>query len=98
MLGAQISSRLYPWIGPRRMLTAGALGVAVTTSLMTTIGPGTSLWWLRTLMFLLGLCWSQAMVPLQAAAFATITPAATGAASTFSTPDASSAWRSAWPS
>jgi EmrB/QacA subfamily drug resistance transporter len=82
MLGAQMAARLYPRIGPRRMLTAGALGVAATTALMTTIGPGTSLWWLRTLMFLLGLCWSQAMVPLQAAAFATITPAATGAAST----------------
>jgi EmrB/QacA subfamily drug resistance transporter len=82
MLGAQISSRLYPRIGPRRMLTAGALGVAATTALMTTIGPGSSLWWLRALMFVLGLCWSQAMVPLQAAAFATITPAATGAAST----------------
>jgi hypothetical protein len=33
-------------------------------------------------MFLLGLCWAQALVPLQASAFATITPAATGAAST----------------
>ena len=33
-------------------------------------------------MLLLGLSWAQALVPLQAAAFATITPAATGAAST----------------
>jgi hypothetical protein len=36
----------------------------------------------RALMLLLGLSWAQALVPLQAAAFATITPAATGAAST----------------
>jgi len=82
MLGAQIAGRVYPRIGPRRMLTGGMLGVAATTALMTTIGSGTSLWWLRTLMFLLGLCWAQALVPLQAASFATITPAATGAAST----------------
>ena len=81
-LGAQIAGRVYPRIGPRRMLTGGMLGVAATTALMTTIGSGTSMWWLRTLMFLLGLCWAQALVPLQAASFATITPAATGAAST----------------
>ena len=40
------------------------------------------LWWVRALMLLLGLSWALALVPLQAAAFATITPAATGAAST----------------
>jgi MFS family permease len=82
MLGAQIASRLYPMIGPRRMLTGGAVGLAVATGLMTTIGFGTSLWRLRLLIFLLGLCWALAMVPLQAAAFSTISPAATGAAST----------------
>jgi EmrB/QacA subfamily drug resistance transporter len=82
MLGAQIAGRLYPRAGPRRMLTAGMLGVAATTALMTTIGSGTSLWWLRALMFLLGLSQAQNLVPLQAAAFATITPADTGAAST----------------
>ena len=82
MLGAQIAGRVYPRIGPRRMMTGGMLGVAATTALMTTIGSGTSLWWLRTLMFLLGLSWAHTMVPLQAAAFATITPADTGAAST----------------
>jgi EmrB/QacA subfamily drug resistance transporter len=82
MLGAQIAARVYPRAGPRRMMTAGMLGVAATTALMATVGSGTSLWWLRALMFLFGLCWAQALVPLQAAAFATITPAATGAAST----------------
>jgi EmrB/QacA subfamily drug resistance transporter len=82
MGGAQIAARLYPRIGPRRMLTGGMLGVTATTALMITIGTGTSLWWLRTLMFLLGLSWAQALVPLQAAAFADIPPAATGAAST----------------
>jgi EmrB/QacA subfamily drug resistance transporter len=82
MGGAQIAGRIYPRIGPRRMMTGGMLGVAAATALMTTVGPGTSLWWMRALMLLLGLCWAQALVPLQAAAFATITPTATGAAST----------------
>jgi EmrB/QacA subfamily drug resistance transporter len=82
MAGAQIAGRLYPHIGPRRMLTAGLLGVAASTALLVTVGPGSSLWWVRVLMLLLGLSWAQALVPLQTAAFATISPEATGAAST----------------
>ena len=82
MAGSQIAGRVYPRIGPRRMLTAGMAGVAVITALLVTVGPGTSLWWVRALMLPLGLSWAQALVSLQAAAFATITPAATGAAST----------------
>ncbi len=82
MAGAQIAGRIYPRFGPRRMMTGGMVGVAATTALMVTVGSGTGLWWIRGLMLLLGLSWAQALVPLQAAAFATITPAATGAAST----------------
>jgi EmrB/QacA subfamily drug resistance transporter len=82
MAGAQLAGRVYPRIGPRRMMTGGMIGVASAIALMITVGPGTSLWWMRGLMLLLGLAWAQALVPLQAAAFATITPAATGAAST----------------
>jgi MFS family permease len=82
MGGAQIAGRLYPRVGPRRMMTGGLVGVAAATALMITVGPGTSLWWMRALMLLLGLCWAHNMVPLQAAAFATISPADTGAAST----------------
>jgi EmrB/QacA subfamily drug resistance transporter len=82
IVGAQIAARVYPRIGPRRMMTAGMLGVAAITALLVTVGFGTSLWWVRALMLLLGLSWAQALVPLQAATFATITPEATGAAST----------------
>jgi MFS family permease len=42
----------------------------------------TSLWWARLLMFTMGLSMAQVFVPTQAAAFATISPAATGRAST----------------
>jgi EmrB/QacA subfamily drug resistance transporter len=82
MAGAQIAAWVYPRIGPRRMMTGGMLGVAAAIALMTTVGSGTSLWWMRALVFVLGLAWAQALVPLQAAAMATITPADTGAAST----------------
>jgi MFS family permease len=49
---------------------------------MSLIGAQTSLWWMRVLMFCLGIAMGQVFVPSQAAAFATISPQATGRAST----------------
>jgi EmrB/QacA subfamily drug resistance transporter len=83
MGGAQLASRvLYPRLGPRRHITIGLIGTAASIGLLALMGPHTSLWWARLLMFTLGLSMGQVFVPAQAAAFATITPAATGRAST----------------
>src|SRR5580700_6346150 len=83
MGGAQLASRvLYPRLGPRRHITIGLIGTSVSIGLLTLLGPGTSLWWARLLMLTLGLSMAQVFVPVQAASFATITPAATGRAST----------------
>jgi EmrB/QacA subfamily drug resistance transporter len=82
MVGAQVATRVYPRIGPRRMMIGGLTGVAVTTALMSLVGFGTSLWWMRLLMLALGLTMSQVFVPAQAAAFATVSKASTGRAST----------------
>ena len=83
MGGAQLASRvLYPRLGPRRHITMGLAGTAASIGLLALLGPQTSLWWARLLMFTLGLSMAQVFVPVQAAAFATITPAATGRAST----------------
>jgi MFS family permease len=83
MAGAQLASRvLYPRLGPRRHITIGLIGTAASIGLLTLLGPGTSLWWARLLMLTLGLFMAQVFVPVQAASFATITPASTGRAST----------------
>ena len=83
MGGAQLATRwLYPMFGPRRHITGGLIGVAISIGLLGLLGPGTSLWWPRLLMLTLGLAMAQVFVPVQAAAFATITPEATGRAST----------------
>ncbi len=83
MGGAQLASRwLYPRLGPRRHITIGLVGTAASIGLLALLGPGTSLWWARLLMLTLGLAMAQVFVPVQAASFATITPAATGRAST----------------
>jgi EmrB/QacA subfamily drug resistance transporter len=83
MAGAQLASRfLYPALGPRRNITLGLLGVTASISLMSLVGAQTSLWWMRLLMFCLGVAMGQVFVPTQAAAFATISREATGRAST----------------
>ncbi len=83
MAGAQFATRwLYPAFGPRRHITGGLIGVALSIGLLGLLGPGTSLWWARLLMLTLGLAMAQVFVPVQAAAFAAITPEATGRAST----------------
>jgi EmrB/QacA subfamily drug resistance transporter len=83
MIGAQLASRvLYPLLGPRRHITLGLLGTTASIGLLSLLGAGSSLWWARLLMFTLGLAMGQVFVPTQAAAFATISPAATGRAST----------------
>jgi EmrB/QacA subfamily drug resistance transporter len=83
MGGAQLASRwLYPRLGPRRLISFGLAGTAASIGLLALLGPATSLWWPRLLMLTLGLSMAQVFVPVQAAAFATITPAATGRAST----------------
>jgi EmrB/QacA subfamily drug resistance transporter len=82
MAGAQVATRIYGRVGPRRMMAAGLVGVAVSIGLMALVGAHTNLWWMRLLMLALGLSMSQVFVPGQAAAFATISPASTGRAST----------------
>jgi len=83
MAGAQLASRiLYPRFGPRRHIAGGLVGVALSIGLMSLVGTDTSLWWMRVLMFTMGLSMAQVFVPTQAASFATISKEATGRAST----------------
>jgi EmrB/QacA subfamily drug resistance transporter len=82
MVGAQIAGRVYPHVGPRRLMIGGLVGVATTLALIATVSFSDSLWEMRGLMLLIGLCQAHVFVPAQAAAFATVTPAATGRAST----------------
>jgi EmrB/QacA subfamily drug resistance transporter len=83
MVAAQVVGRLlYPRYGPRRLMVAGFSGIALITILMSRTGAHTSLWWMRILMFALGYAIPHVMVSLQAAAFATVSPARTGRAST----------------
>jgi EmrB/QacA subfamily drug resistance transporter len=83
-LSTQIVARLYPRVGPRRLMFGGLIGVAIMMSLLSLMELNTTLWLMRALMFLIGAGMAFAFVSSQAAAFATISSAATGQASALS--------------
>ena len=86
LIVSQFASRVYPRVGPRRMLVVALSGVSLTSVLFLFVDLSTSLWWIRAIMFLRGVSISFAFVASQAATFSTISPEETGRASSlFST-------------
>lgn len=83
VLSTQVVARLYPRIGPRRLLAGGLTGVAIMMALLSLMGFETNLWVMRVLMFLIGAGMAYAFLPLRVATFATISPTSTGRASAF---------------
>ena len=81
LVGTQIATRLYPNVGPRRLIAGGLLGVAIFMTLLSFAGQDTDLWLLRALMFLLGCGMAFSFTSVQAGSFATISSAQTGQAS-----------------
>lgn len=81
MLLSQLAARLYPRVGPRRLMVGGLVGVSAVMVVLATVGITADLWWLRGLMFLLGASMSFVFMSLQTATFATMSPADTGQAS-----------------
>ena len=81
LVATQIATRLYPGIGPRRLIVGGLTSVAVFMALMCLMGQDTTLWLMRALMFLTGAGMAFSFTSVQAASFSTITSAQTGQAS-----------------
>jgi EmrB/QacA subfamily drug resistance transporter len=80
----QVTSRLYPIIGPRRLMATGLLWVTVFTGMFALVDVGTSLWWVRGIMFARGMGFAFIIVCLQTATYATIPPVKMGRASAVS--------------
>jgi hypothetical protein len=78
---SQIVARLFPRVGPRRLLASGFVGLALTCAALASAGVQTSLWEVRGLCFALGISVAFIMLPSQASAFAQISSAETGHAS-----------------
>jgi EmrB/QacA subfamily drug resistance transporter len=81
LISSQIAGRLYPRIGPRRLMTFGLLGASVAMGSLLFVGLETDFWWIRFIMFFRGLAMGFCFVPSQAASYAEIAPADNGRAS-----------------
>jgi EmrB/QacA subfamily drug resistance transporter len=81
LVATQIATRIYAYVGPRRLVISGLFSVTIFMVLMCLIGQGTSLWWMRLLMFVIGAGMAFSFTPVQAASFATISSSETGHAS-----------------
>ncbi len=80
MIGTQIASRLYPRVGPRRLIAAGqGLVCVILVSIAWVTSAATPAWLQVTLMVLLGLGQSHTFMPIQAAAFDTVPRSKVGA-------------------
>jgi EmrB/QacA subfamily drug resistance transporter len=86
MVLAGFVGRIYPHVGPRRLMIFGMSSTALVTACFVFVDLDTNLWWIRGLMFARGMSMAFAFIPMQAASFATIAPSDTGRASSlFST-------------
>jgi EmrB/QacA subfamily drug resistance transporter len=80
-LFSQVVTRLYPRVGPRRLMSGGFLVLALACFLLSHAGLTTSLWWIRLYCFGLGIGVAFIGMPNQASSFAQISSASTGHAS-----------------
>ncbi len=85
-ISLQFTSRIYPHIGPRRMMMFGLFIASISSAMFMFVGLHTSVWLIRGIMLFRGFGMSFAIVSNQAATFATIQPKDMGRASSlFST-------------
>jgi len=82
VLSTQIVARLYPRVGPSRLMATGLTFVALVALVMSSLSGDSSLWLIRGLMFLLGFGVAYVFLPNQAASMATISSEDMGRAST----------------
>ncbi len=80
MVMAPVMARIYPLVGPRRIVAIGLLVASATTVPLVLMDLGTDLWWVRGTMFVRGMGFGMMLVTLQTAAFAGISMADTGRA------------------
>lgn len=81
LLSSRLVARLYPRVGPRRLMFSGLIAVTAAMVLLMSVSLDTSMWLIRFLMFAIGVGWAYVVLPLQAASFAGISSADTGRAS-----------------
>ncbi len=82
VISTQVVARLYPRVGPRRLMAGGLVLVATAIVLLALVGLDSGPWIMRALMFVLGAGMAYVFLPNQAASLATISRSDTGRATT----------------
>ncbi|MDQ4045608.1 MAG: multidrug efflux MFS transporter [Chloroflexota bacterium] len=82
VVSTQLVARLYPHVGPRRLMVTGLTIVTGAILLMSDFRPESNIWFIRGTMFLLGTGMAFIFLPNQAASLATISRRDTGRATT----------------
>ncbi len=80
LMSSQLVGRLYPIVGPRRLVTGGMISVTITTSLLALLMNDASLWFFRLDMFAVGVGWAFVVITMNAGVFSQISPRDTGRA------------------
>jgi EmrB/QacA subfamily drug resistance transporter len=70
MVGSQVVSRVYPRVGPRRLLIGGQIGVAFFMAVLAVFSGGDGFWLLRGILFFAGFSNSFVFQTAQTLAFA----------------------------
>jgi EmrB/QacA subfamily drug resistance transporter len=78
----QVVARLYPRVGPRRLMAGGLVLMATAIVLLALVGLDSGPWVVRALMFVVGTGMACVFLPNQAASLATISRSETGRATT----------------
>ena len=79
LVSSQLVGRIYPYIGPRRLISGGLIGVTAATCLLAVTLNG-NLWLFRAVMFFVGVGWAYVVISMNAGLFAQISPRDTGRA------------------
>ena len=79
LVSSQLVGRLYPRIGPRRLVSGGLIGVTIATCLLALL-MNDNLWLIRGVMFAIGVGWAYVVISMNAGVFAQVSPRDTGRA------------------
>ncbi|MFI4982514.1 MAG: MDR family MFS transporter, partial [Nevskiales bacterium] len=79
LISSQLVGRLYPHIGPRRLISGGLVGVSIATCVLALLMNG-DLWFFRAVMFFVGVGWAYVVISMNAGVFAQVSPRDTGRA------------------
>jgi EmrB/QacA subfamily drug resistance transporter len=79
LVSSQVVGRLYPRIGPRRLISGGLIGVSIATCVLAVLMNGDP-WLFRAVMFAIGVGWAYVVISMNAGLFAQISPRDTGRA------------------